>query len=188
LNSDSKRTSWQYDAAILAILTLPFLLNDFANIFVLDYRIWLGIDYVFVKALPLFLIFRWVRRGHISYADLGVRSLPFGRLVIWTIAMTVLGVVLDQVGSRFFTALLPDTRLGWMPTITNPLLDRLDLSFGLLLVGIVEELIFRGLWVSILKRYVSSRIVPVVLSSLIFGLIHWRGVGEPTIPSLQQLP
>ncbi|MCF7764110.1 MAG: hypothetical protein K9N62_10590 [Verrucomicrobia bacterium] len=103
MNSDSKRTSWQYDAAILAILTLPFLLNDFANIFVLDYRIWLGIDYVFVKALPLFLI-------------------------------------------------------------------------------------FRGLWVSILKRYVSSRIVPVVLSSLIFGLIHWRGVGEPTIPSLQQLP
>ena len=70
----------------------------------------------------------------------------------------------------------------------SPLLDRLDLSFGLLLVGIVEELIFRGLWVSILKRYVSSRIVPVVLSSLIFGLIHWRGVGEPTIPSLQQLP
>ena len=50
----------------MGVLTLPFLLNDFANIFVPDYRLWLAIDYGFVKALPLALIWCFLRAQKIS--------------------------------------------------------------------------------------------------------------------------
>src|SRR5258705_8516724 len=106
---------------ILGVLTLPFLLNDFANTFVKDYRVWLVIDYALVKALPLGVILYFLRVRRISYSDLGILRLRFGRFITWTFTMTVLGIVLDQFGSRFFASLLPATRLGGMPSITNPL-------------------------------------------------------------------
>ena len=135
---------------IIGVLTLPFLLNDFANIFVRDYRVWLAIDYLWVKALPLAVILYFLRVRRISYSDLGVQRLRFGRFITWTFTMTVLGIVLDQFGSRFFASLLPDTRLGGMPPITNPLVDQIDLYLGLALVALVEEVIFRGVYFTLL--------------------------------------
>jgi CAAX protease family protein len=87
--------------------------------------------------------------------------------------MTVLGIVLDRFGSRFFGSLLQDTRLGGIPPITNPLVAQIDLYLGLVLVAVVEELIFRGLYFTILSRYFPSRIVVFGISALTFGLIHW---------------
>src|SRR6266567_1776158 len=110
--TESKNNSLREDSLILGILTAPFLLNDFANIFVRDYRVWLAIDYIFVKALPLAAILYFLQVRRISYSDLGVQRLGFGRFITWTFTMTVLGIVLDQFGSRFFASLLPDTRLG----------------------------------------------------------------------------
>src|SRR5207247_770966 len=137
---------------IIGVLTLPFLLNDFANIFVRDYRVWLAIDYIFVKALPLAAIWFLLKTKRISYSDLGIKCVRVDSFIILTLTMTFLGTVLDQFGSRLFTMLLPDTRLGGMPTITNPVLDRIDLYFGLFLVAVVEEVIFRGLYFTILSR------------------------------------
>ena len=158
---------------IIGVLTLPFLLNDFTNIFVRDYRVWLAIDYAWVKALPLAVILYFLRIRRISYSDLGIRRLRFHSFVTWTFTMTVLGIVLDQFGSRFFASLLPDTRLGGMPLITNPLVDQIDLYLGLALVAVVEELIFRGLYFRLLSRYFPSRLVVFTISALAFGLIHW---------------
>ena len=158
---------------IIGVLTLPFLLNDFANIFVRDYRVWLAIDYLWVKALPLAVILYFLRVRRISYSDLGVQRLRFGRFITWTFTMTVLGIVLDQFGSRFFASLLPDTRLGGMPPITNPLVDQIDLYLGLALVAVVEEVIFRGVYFTLLSRYFPRRSVVIAISALAFGLIHW---------------
>ena len=158
---------------IIGVLTLPFLLNDFANIFVRDYRVWLAIDYGLVKVLPLAAILYLFRCGRISHSDLGVQRLRFGRFITWTFTMTVLGIFLDQFGSRFFASLLPDARLGGMPPITNPLVDQIDLYLGLALVAIVEEMIFRGLYFTLLSRYFPSKSVVFAISALAFGLIHW---------------
>ncbi|MBW2062216.1 MAG: CPBP family intramembrane metalloprotease [Deltaproteobacteria bacterium] len=70
-------------------------------------------------------------------------------------------------------SILPQTQLGTWPKIENPVLDKIDLSLGLILVGLVEEIIFRGLCVRLLRKYFSSVWVVFFLSSLIFGLIHW---------------
>jgi len=173
MTTESQNTSLRQDNLILGILTAPFLLNDFANIFVKDYRVWLAIDYIFVKAFPLAAIWFLLRAKKIACSDLGIKSVRVGRFIILTLAMTFLGIVLDQFGSRLFTMLLPDTRLGGMPAITNPVLDQIDLYFGLSLVAVVEEVIFRGLYFTILLRHLPGVTAVFAVSSVIFGLIHW---------------
>ena len=157
----------------MGVLTLPFLLNDFANIFVPDYRLWLAIDYGFVKALPLALVWYFLRAQKISYSDLGFQRLGFARFIVWSFTMTIMGLFLDQFGSRFFALVLPDTRLGGMPPITNPLLYQIDLYLGLALVAVVEEVIFRGLYFTVLSRHIRSRTIVLMVSAVAFGLIHW---------------
>lgn len=173
MNGAEKHRDLRQDAIVIGVLTLPFLLNDFANILVKDYRVWLAIDYVFVKAFPSAVILYLLRTRRLSYQDFGIRRLPFGRFIVWTVSMTVVGIVLDQFGSRFFARLLPDTRLGGMPPITDPLVNQIDLYLGLALVGILEEVIFRGLYFSVLSRYFASKVTVFTVSALTFGLIHW---------------
>jgi hypothetical protein len=87
--------------------------------------------------------------------------------------IAVLGIALDQVGWRFFERILPNTRLGGMPRIPVPWVDKFDLFFGLLCVGILEEVIFRGLAFSYFRKYSRSTAFVFFATSVIFGLIHW---------------
>ena len=64
--SGQRFSALRQDAVIIGVLTLPFLLNDFANIFVGDYRVWLLVDYALVKALPLGVILYLLRVRTIS--------------------------------------------------------------------------------------------------------------------------
>ena len=157
----------------LALLAAPFFLNDFANIFIDDYRVWLTIDYLFVKALPLVLIIYLLQTKKVALADLGLKMPKVSQLAFWTIVTVFLGTAIDQVGWRFFEKILPDTKLGGMPRIPVPWLDKFDLYFGLLCVGIFEEVIFRGLAYRTFRKYSRSTAFVFFISSLIFGLIHW---------------
>ena len=60
-----------------------------------------------------------------------------------------------------------------MPAIANPVWDWIDLTFGLMMVGVFEELIFRSYMYTFLKRYTRSPFAIVLISSAAFGLIHW---------------
>lgn len=182
VNSTPKIGNPRHDAAILGVLTLPFLLNDFSNIFVSDYRVWLIIDYVFVKAFPIAVVLYLLRTNKLVFSDLGFRHIRLSRFLIWTFAMTVVGIILDQAGSRFFARLLPDTRLGGMPHITDPLVNQVDLYIGLALVAVVEEVIFRGLYFTVLSLHIGSRAVVFLVCALAFGypLVTW---GQCNCPS-----
>jgi CAAX protease family protein len=173
MDAESTSSQSRREILIVTVLTLPFLLNDFANIFVKDYRLWLAIDYIATKAFPLALISYLLRARRMSFADIGVRPVSIGAFVGWTLALTLLGLLLDQFGSRFFAALLPNTRLGRIPAITNPVIEQFDLCFGLAFVGVVEEIIFRGFYFTVLKRHLPSLIAVFMISSFVFGLIHW---------------
>jgi membrane protease YdiL (CAAX protease family) len=83
----------------LVLLASPFYLNDFANMYVKNWRWWLFIDF---------------------------------------------GTIIDQNGYKLVEKLSGYSPLGGMPAITNPVWNWIDLTFGLFMVGIFEELIFRG--------------------------------------------
>jgi membrane protease YdiL (CAAX protease family) len=171
--NDRSLESNRLSPAFLLLLILPFYLNDFASIYVDDWRVWLTIDYLGVKLLPLALVAWLVRSGRVSLRDLGlVRQGPFAMVAMFLL-LTLVGTIIDQNGYRLLEGGPGYLPLGGMPPITNPAWDWIDLTLGLLLVGIVEELVFRGVMLRFLRNYTQSTFAIVIISALAFGLIHW---------------
>ena len=63
--------------------------------------------------------------------------------------------------------------LGVMPAIPSPAWSWLDLTVGLLLVGLVEELVFRAWLAGALAERGLPDAAVVTASALAFGLAHW---------------
>jgi len=57
--------------------------------------------------------------------------------------------------------------------IPDPLVNQVDLYVGLALVGLVEEVIFRGLYFTVLSAHLGSRAAVFLVCAFAFGLIHW---------------
>ncbi|MBU1001259.1 MAG: CPBP family intramembrane metalloprotease [Proteobacteria bacterium] len=164
----------KWNLGLYALLTIPFLLNDFANINIKDFATWVAVDYGFAKALPLLVILVVCLSGRLSWADFGIARLPAILLVYYGLAMSVLGTLLDQYALPLFTILLPSSALGGIPAAPEgSFLGWFDLYFGLFLTGVVEELIFRGLAFTALTRAGLPTWAVFGLSSLVFGAIHW---------------
>ncbi|BBD08390.1 CPBP family intramembrane glutamic endopeptidase [Desulfovibrio ferrophilus] len=159
---------------LYAGLTIPFLLNDFANIYVKDFAAWVTIDYGFAKALPLLVIIAVCLSGRLAWADFGIARLPAILLIYYGLGMSVLGTLLDQYGLPLFTILLPSEGLGGIPSAPDgSVLGWVDLHFGLFMTGVLEELIFRGLAFTALTRAGLPTWVVFTVSSIVFGMIHW---------------
>ena len=89
------------------------------------------------------------------------------------LVVTLVGTVIDQNGYQLTTEPPGYAPLGGMPAITSPVWNSVDLTVGLLVVGIFEELIFRGFMHTFISRYTENSFAIVVISSVAFGLIHW---------------
>jgi len=158
---------------VLVLLVSPFYLNDFANIFIKDWRLWLLVDYLGVKLFPLTVVVWLIGSKKMLPAEFGI-TVP-GMQVFFTVflSVAVIGTVIDQNGYRALEKLPGYPPLGGMPAITSPVWNWIDLTLGLLLVGIVEELVFRGYLCTFLSRFTARPAAIVAVSSVAFGLIHW---------------
>lgn len=167
-------------AIAFVLICLPFFINDFSGIYVKDWRLWLFIDYTAVKLYPL-IIFLWMlKKKYASPADFGLGRIGIGRFIVVLAAAAVLGVLVDQVIFRLIERSVPDIAIGHMPRITSTLFDWIDLTFGLLAVGFFEELIFRGFACGLMEKYTKSKLLIIIIPSVIFSLIHWS-LGIPTL-------
>ena len=109
-------------------------------------------------------------------ADFGLRAHALPSFLSAFLAVALAGILIDQNGYELLAGLPGYAKLGGMPPIDDPFWDWLDLTFGLLMVGVFEELVFRGYMCTFLQRYTRSSLAIVLISSLAFGLIHW-GLG-----------
>ena len=158
---------------VLVLLVSPFYLNDFASIFIKDWRLWLFIDYVGVKFFPFMVTLWLIRSKTMRPVEFGltIQSLPSFFVVFLIVALV--GTVIDQNGYQLITKLPGYSSIGVMPVIRSPVWNWIDLTLGLLLVGIVEELVFRGYMHTFLSKFTESSSAIVAISSIAFGLIHW---------------
>ena len=157
----------------LVLLAGPFYLNDFASIYFKDWRWWLFVDYAGVKLFP-FLVILWLIRGKKWRAsEFGLTTQTIPSFLVVFLVVTLAGTIIDQNGYGLIAKLPGYSPLGRIPVITNPFWNWIDLTLGLLLVGILEELIFRGYMHAFISRYTRSSFAIVVISAVAFGLIHW---------------
>jgi uncharacterized protein len=158
---------------IFLLLLAPFLLNDFSNIYVDSFPVWLSIDYLVTKVLPLAFLGYLLVKKVIIPTDLGLKMPGKVDFVVYTLVLTAGGLLLDQVGWRLLDDVLPDTQIGSIPFDRASPWFVFDLYVGLALVALVEEIVFRGLFYTLLRRVIPSIPVVFILCSLVFGLIHW---------------
>ncbi len=100
----------------------------------------------------------------------------------WGMATAVLAaaliVGLDNGVAMPLADALPDMALFAYPAIETPALYWFDLSAGLALTAVAEELVFRTVARDVLARLFDGEAAVVVISALIFAAIHWaNGVG-----------
>ena len=159
--------------AVLLVLAAPFYLNDFASIYVKDWRWWLAIDYVAVKLFPLAVVAWLIASGRMQLAEFGltVQSTP----ALWATFLfaALAGTLIDQNAYDLLKALPGYAPLGAMPDIRNDAWNRFDLGVGLLLVGVLEEMVFRAYACTVISRYTANPAAIVAISAVAFGLIHW---------------
>ena len=123
----------------------------------------------FPLTVASWLIYRKKKRA----SELGLRTqstLPF---LATLLTRGFVGTLIDQNGYGLIASLPGHPPLGGMPAITSAAWNWVDLTFGLLMVGIREDLVFRGFLHTFIRRYTNSASVVLAISSIAFGLIHW---------------
>ena len=161
------------DLPVFLALAVPFYLNDLASIHVADWRWWLAIDYASVKLLPLAVAAWAIARRSVTPAEFGLTAQrPLSFLAVFACAALV-GTLIDQNAYRLLEGLPGYAALGSMPAIASRSWNWIDLTLGLMLVGVVEELVFRGYAYTIICRYTTSRAAILAISAAAFGLAHW---------------
>lgn len=96
---------------------------------------------------------------------------------IWIVAISLLER-LSQSPRRLINAAFPATVVGVYPHPTG-WLYLFDLAFGLVLVAISEEIIFRRCLRCVAQPYVNDGSLAVLVTSLVFGAYHWwAGIGN----------
>jgi|APSaa5957512535_1039671.scaffolds.fasta_scaffold67317_2 uncharacterized protein len=158
---------------LFVALTLPFLLNDIGFIWATSPAQWLGVDYA-TKIVVIGLI-----AGHPFLRQSALGSLTWPRS-IWfagtsTLAVTAISIVglswIDDQGLDAATALQT------FPGIDQTWLVIFDLTVGLALTAVAEELVFRRLYLDTFAPILPHTSLYLV-SAAIFAAIHWSsGLG-----------
>jgi membrane protease YdiL (CAAX protease family) len=160
---------------VLILLALPFYLNDFSNIYVTDWRLWILIDYTAGKLFPCGLMIWLILSRKMRLFEFGFTSQPVVPSSIVFLIGTLVGVFIDQNGYLVLDGLRGYPPLGKIPDIDSTLWKWIDLTAGLFMVGICEEFIFRGYMCTYLTLYTRKPSLIIAISALAFGLIHWSG-------------
>lgn len=157
------KLNWS-DVALWILLWIPFDLRWYDAMQPnLDYSWW-------STAISVIAIIGWVAyRG----ADIGYNLVPkikdFG-IAIFAMLMIFVAVIVPGIATGFLSFGLPESYD--IPKLTAHFI-------GLFLtVALPEELFFRGILLRGLEKVSSKRWVPMVVSSLAFGLMHWNNLND----------
>lgn len=163
---------------LLAFGFALLMLNDFAFMALSGQKELLYADYGFKLAIlaAAFLAARHLPPPVAVWRQGGERAAAM-MLAIVTAMVLQVDLLADWIDGQ-----VPSWDLFDWPKGIGPWLKALDLSFGLALTAYAEEFLFRRLALSVLPGSLAAR---VIVSSLLFGLVHWsEGLGSMTAVGL----
>ena len=171
--------------ALLAFVALswPFYLNDFYLIPLSGRQGAIGLlwvlDVIFYALVPCITLAVLYKKGLLEFLKPAL-ALPRDRRLLATIAG---GFALAFVTHFVFTRVLDSfiMSLGCCRQCLGYPLPRHELAAFLVTIyaplsaGILEEVIFRGVLIDLLKKYTARPFVIIVSGAAIFAAIHWCG-------------
>ncbi|HET7116089.1 MAG TPA: CPBP family intramembrane glutamic endopeptidase [Hanamia sp.] len=161
LSSESFEFSWN-DVALWILLWIPFDLRWSMEMHpLLGYNWW-------ALAISVIAVIGW--KGYRN-AEIGFNLVPkLKDLYITLLALLMIMVVLVPPGllTGFLTFAVPEKFNGAKAAAQ---------FIGIFLtIALPEELFFRGILLNGLEKVSSKKWIPIVVSSLAFGLMHWNNV------------
>jgi len=113
-----------------------------------------------------------LRRGALTRDALGLTLPPVTDFVLWTVATSAAAMAFLWLSEFVLAPYFPPGALGDVPLDTASPLFRFDATAGLVLVAVSEEMVCRGLTLSVLRPRLSIPALYAV-SALLFSLMHW---------------
>lgn len=114
-----------------------------------------------------------------SLSQYRLTILPFRQLILTSIALSLFGILYFHYFEISLSTELNTSALWHFPQYPSPTFKLIDLTLGLTLTAVAEELIFRGILIDYFSQK-YSQIVSVCMSLILFGLIHW-GSGSSAV-------
>jgi uncharacterized protein len=154
------------------ILAAIYLFNDFIFIYTGTIAQYLFFDYLF-RIISIALIVYLLKIKIISLSYLKLNLLSYKAFFFWSLYLIFIGLIIFFVLEEILLTIVPKINLFTYPKYDDSVSKIIDLTFGLIIVAVTEELIFRGYWYSYLKEKINNDIKIIIISSVVFGLIHW---------------
>lgn len=163
---------------LMAVLA-PFFLNDFLFITSKTDLEWLTVDFgtrllvlAFVAGVPSLRHCVRSSFGKLALPD-EIPSMTWLRIGAFIFGALLIHIFFELAVHYPLRDFMPEMRLAQFPQIQDPATYWLDLTFGLALVAVSEEVVFRAILKQAIERFTANRFLIVLLSSVVFGLIHW---------------
>ncbi len=153
------------------LLAILFALREMSDVFVADYFSWVVIDYA-VRLGALGVVCLLVRQHWVAWRDIGLGRVRKDIALAGAMILTALSFVICTICLETF-ADEPYAGLGMVPSTRDYVFSEFDKWIGLLLVAASEEIVFRGLALSVLKRWGMGAVSTVLISTFVFALAYW---------------
>ncbi|HVG52178.1 MAG TPA: CPBP family intramembrane glutamic endopeptidase [Xanthobacteraceae bacterium] len=159
-----------------AVALAAMVASQIARLQQSDPAAWLAFDYGGrILALAILFAIPAVRAVAFKKAPL---SISWWETAAWIAAVVLIDKYPGDWLRTTIDAAIPGTRLGTYPKIEGGL-RLFDLTFGLALVAVNEEVLFRRCCKEILLPHFGEDAATVVISALIFAAYHWwSGIGN----------
>lgn len=133
-----------------------------------DVASWLTVDYS-MRLVVLILLAVIPTTRSIVYGSGGQRR-SLNEIWLWIGVAALTTYLLNQINELLWLA-VPDTELGYYP-LPRGALRLIDLTFGIALVALQEELFFRRLARATFS-WLGDGWTMIAITSIVFGLYHW---------------
>ena len=147
-----------------------YLINDLFYLSSDSYIKWMLVDYT-VRLVTLIGLFVLYKEYIIDKGTFCFGSYPLNKTLGIVTVFTIVGVLIFVVIEANFQSLNFYKGTSF-PEATNVYLHWFDLTIGLLLVALSEEVLFHSYFYALFKDRLAPRNL-IILSALLFSLIHW---------------
>jgi membrane protease YdiL (CAAX protease family) len=168
-NTDQRPASISTIAWFAAVLLTTLIPSQIIRLHYSDAGNWIFWDYAGRLAALAMLAALPAARALAFRSD--KRQMPLWKISFWIVGI-VLVARLSRWLSLFINNAFPTMVLGVYPRLSG-WLYLIDLIFGLALVAVSEEIIFRRYARRVLQPYLGNGIAALAATSLVFGCYHW---------------
>ncbi len=180
---------WRPDALLPALVIIgPYFLNKLIYFYFPGYLVFVATDYA-CRTFSLAFLYLLLRRKPISLPIPLRLASPSTKELLMALIGTIILISSNVVGLTFIQYLNAHSwRLTRFPPPNNSVLQYFDNAVGMLFVGLSEEAVFRFYLMNLLLLRGMSPTLTIIVSTLIFGGIHWSyGVGAMVFSTLAGL-